>query len=1805
MNVKEIIKKCAEKNVQLWVKDGKLHFKSPYGSFEENLKQEVKNNKEDIIKYLIQESVDMDIIQKNKDEYTEFPVTDIQASYLLGRNQAYLYGGIGCKIYVEFLTEFDDENKFILAVKKIIERQEMLRARFTKEGKQIILPEIPDLPIEIHHLENETRTNIEKEIIKKREQIQFKQYNPETDTMFDLILFMIGNEKGILCLSLDMLIGDFVSIDVFVNDLERLYNQQDLASLKITFRDYVIYTQHQKENINFLNKFYEDKNYWMNKIDDLPGKLEIHTITNAKGEESKEFIQKRYILNIDEWEKIEKRCREYQVTPTAIILLLYCLTLKQWSKSKDFLIDITTMQRPDIHEDIQKVIGDFTSTTLFEFEGKDSDSIKNQARRTQKILFENLSHNTFSGIDVLRELKRKHKESIIPYVFTSTLGAESKESILQKKKMLYKISETPQVLIDCQISRIMDGVLINWDIRKGVFPYGLIDEMFECFTEYIRRSTNNKLWENKLIFDLSSNTKKVRNETNNTEIFYDNKSLIESFFRRYKENPNKIVLICDKDKYSYSDLGNIVSAIQEKLIVNDIKEGDKVGVLLEKGVEQIASVIAILSFGSIYVPIDISQPKERIQQIINQADIKLNICQQEIKKITEKDIVIDNYNGVEKNEFRCEKIDPNATAYCIFTSGSTGIPKGVEMSHAAAMNTIIDVCNKFNVSDNDKILGISNLYFDLSVFDIFATFYVNGTLVIPSETRKKDVSHWYELCMQYHITVYNMVPAQMEIYMAYLQINDLEANTPRLILLSGDWITSNLVKNIRNKFPKTECFGLGGATEGGIWSIYFPMDQIKETDRSLPYGRPLANQRFYILDSDNNPCPNYVIGEICIAGNSLAKGYMNDISLTDNKFQYIDKINERVYKTGDMGLYRENGVIEFIGRKDTQVKINGYRVELGEIENALRKYGQVENAVVVKSNNGELLAYVSKRKDSVNISNTEIKQKEIFEEKFEFSFTKEDFQKWIDAADNTALMYILILMKNEGIFKYSGQKYSLEYIIKQLEVQPQYHQLIVRWLEALKDKKIIFEESKMFYTKTMYTDDVAEKAEKEWRKIDKKIKYSDTLMDYIHESSNQLKNLLTGRKHPNELLFPQGKLDIAYSAYKDNIVNSSINKVLYDEIIEIIGSRKNKIKILEIGAGVAGCSFELIKKLDSYNLEYYFTDVSNFFFNEAKKLFRQYNWIKYKIYDINKSNWEQEFENEKFDIILCGNVLHNAKNIKKSLDNIKKMLNSTGELFIVEEVKKRYALMTSMEFEFAEAVNEYIDGRKSEESIFINYKEWEKIIKEMNGGIILSYPNQNHILYPAGQVLMEIRFFEEDNLNIEEIKNCLKTQIPEYMIPSKIIEVNEFPMTNNGKIDRKKISMNKENAEKNRDKVEYLDDLENRIKEIWCEVIGHNNIKKDDDFYAVGGDSLLIAQTISQMIQKLPEAKGWKWDSLMMALMKNATIKGIAEILRKKDSRIIEKEKKITDTSPFIVFKEPEKKCEKVRVIFHAGTGTLSSYKELLPYLLKLSKDTDLLGGFNFGSFEEYLNRDIDNLIKDTAQRYADILEEISTEQYILIGYCVGGWIAFETARILVEKGKNVAKVITISSSLCGHNYDNELLLERAFALSIGADIEKAGYIGSNSLLQEALEKFRNQNGERAISIEELCELNGKYRDIGLGLKKLSMLSQEERLQKIYATISKDQENKEENINMFKMLYQLFKHSFKGVMRYEPSVYVGDVHALFVADDTKHFFPVRNISNKELWENIVVGELVIDYIPGEHTNCLKEPNVNYIAEKLE
>ncbi|HEX6291076.1 MAG TPA: amino acid adenylation domain-containing protein, partial [Herpetosiphonaceae bacterium] len=290
---------------------------------------------------------------------------------------------------------------------------------------------------------------------------------------------------------------------------------------------------------------------------------------------------------------------------------------------------------------------------------------------------------------------------------------------------------------------------------------------------------------------------------------------------------------------------------------------------------------------------------------------------------------------------------PTDLAYVIYTSGSTGLPKGVMIDHRGAVNTILDINQRFAVGADDRVLACSSLSFDLSVYDIFGVLAAGGAIVIPSAAEARNPAHWHDLLVREQVTIWNSVPALMQVLADDLTTRSARLpDSLRLVLLSGDWIPVTLPDQIRSLGSRPQVISLGGATEASIWSILYPIEHVDPAWKSIPYGRPMLNQRFHVLDSALEPRPVLVPGQLYIGGIGLALGYWRDPDKTRERFIIHPQTGERLYATGDLGRYLPDGNIEFLGREDFQVKIQGYRVELGEIEAALMQHPGVQHAVV-------------------------------------------------------------------------------------------------------------------------------------------------------------------------------------------------------------------------------------------------------------------------------------------------------------------------------------------------------------------------------------------------------------------------------------------------------------------------------------------------------------------------------------------------------------------------------------------------------------------------------------------------------------------------------------------------------------------------------------------------------------------------------------------------------------------------------------------------------------------------------------------
>ncbi|MGA5098483.1 amino acid adenylation domain-containing protein [Streptomyces lavendulocolor] len=440
--------------------------------------------------------------------------------------------------------------------------------------------------------------------------------------------------------------------------------------------------------------------------------------------------------------------------------------------------------------------------------------------------------------------------------------------------------------------------------------------------------------------------------------------LHEPFLDRAAAHPERPAVLTATREVSYGELAARADAVRHR--VADATRGEElrdrlVGITLDKGPEQVAAAYGVMMAGAAYLPVGTALPAHRRTRILRDGaaagivtdsalDAALEWPDGIARVLADRAPHPPGADGADRRPPGPAR--PGDLAYVLYTSGSTGSPKGVMIEHGAVLNTVADINDRFGVGPDDRVFGLADLGFDLSVYDVFGTHAAGAALVLPDPDMRSEPAHWAKVMTQHGVTVWNSVPAQMQMLVEHLEAGGEVPERLRLVLLSGDWIPVDLPRRIHDLWPDADVVSLGGATEASIWSIHHRVDEVPRGARSVPYGVPLRNQTFHVLDERMEPCPVWTAGQLYIGGTGLARGYWGDEERTAASFVRHPRTGERLYRTGDFGRYTADGTIEFLGRRDGQVKINGHRVELGEIETTLSRHPGVDASVVVRTTDG-------------------------------------------------------------------------------------------------------------------------------------------------------------------------------------------------------------------------------------------------------------------------------------------------------------------------------------------------------------------------------------------------------------------------------------------------------------------------------------------------------------------------------------------------------------------------------------------------------------------------------------------------------------------------------------------------------------------------------------------------------------------------------------------------------------------------------------------------------------------------------------
>ena len=875
------------------------------------------------------------------------------------------------------------EALYIKALKILMKQHPILRTTFDVSHF--------DRPIQIVHKEIEPLVHIEDCSIQSKEQqvaIINKYLKHDLEDKFDFnkgLLWRIGlfkinsANKYTIVLSFQHAILDGWSVSTFNRDFLEVFTKLaqnencEAVTLPSSYKDYVAINlrQHTSE---------KTQTYWKDTLagysrNKLPFNYLNKTIKGRKG-------NKIYRKDIDNQllHQLEEKAHDYHCTVKDICLSAHIYLLSLLSTEHDVITGFVTHDRPTI-EGSEKILGCFLNTVPIRIQLTQNKIDKFELiDKVKSYLKEVKAHELFlADIANITGNTNKTGNPIFDTLFNFTdfhvMNDLSQFQLIHeiKDELEIESKEMTNTLFDLEVSKTLDNLRIQ---IKYDTAYFYEEDIQMAMSLYIRileffLSKETVLTGEKIL------TKEEKDaliyEFNDTEVAYDaHKTMHQLFEDQVNKTPNNIALSYDGETLTYLELNSWANQLARMLIANGVKSGDNVALIADRGFNMIIGMLSILKAGGAYVPIDPEYPIARQEYILNNGQISVIVAdevRENFSNLSNQKIIYINkeaLNAYESCNLELYK-DSKDLAYIIYTSGSTGVPKGVMIEHQAAVNLIQWVNKRFEVSEKDTLLFITSMCFDLSVYDIHGMLATGGKIVIAQKEQVKNPNELLQLVNDAHITFWDSVPSTMNYLINTLEDKQLPfiQENLRLVFMSGDWIPVQLPNRMKKYFPNAQVISLGGATEGTIWSIYYPIEEVSEEWSSIPYGKPLANNTFYILDDNENIVPQGVAGELCIGGTGVARGYMGDVNKTKAAFKknpFTDKWTGMMYKTGDLGRMLPDGNIEFLGRKDYQVKIRGYRIELGEIESQLQKHVDIREAVVLdltdQTNTKYLCAYI-------------------------------------------------------------------------------------------------------------------------------------------------------------------------------------------------------------------------------------------------------------------------------------------------------------------------------------------------------------------------------------------------------------------------------------------------------------------------------------------------------------------------------------------------------------------------------------------------------------------------------------------------------------------------------------------------------------------------------------------------------------------------------------------------------------------------------------------------------------------------------
>nr|WP_245600700.1 non-ribosomal peptide synthetase [Streptomyces sulphureus] len=879
-----------------------------------------------------------------------FRLTDQQQAYCVGRTGSLASGNVSAHMYLEFEGRNLDVDRFRDAWQRVVERHPMLRAVVRPETMtQQVLQSVPRYEMPVVDLRGLDEEAAHAELAEIRERYSHEVRPVDTWPLFDVVVARLDEGRFRAHFSIDALCADFASVRLLFDDLSRCYAdpQTPLAPPALAYRDYVLAVSKLPDT----ERYRRSLEYWEQRLPSLPPAPDLPLMRNPGSVTDPRFVRRSVRLDAPRWKRLVDRASAAGLTPAGLLLAVYAEALEPWARSPHFTLNVTNLNRLPVHPEVDATVGEFASFALVGVDGSGTEEFVVRARGVQEQLWTDLSHSQVSGVHLLRELMRLRKGfdgALMPVVFTSAvpLGDGASTLLEGKLRQTYGITQTPQVWMDL-LTEVQDGELVvNWDVAEALFAPEMLDGVFGAMRTLLTRLADDEdAWSEPA--PLGTAAEAPLGEGARREV--PDLLVQDLFLEQVARGPEQVAVVAADRTLSYAELHAEACRVAHWLREHGALPSGPVGILMEKGWQQIAAAFGALYAGAPYLPVDPEVSARRTQELLGHCGVELVLTQQTLaeKAGHRRVLCVDGLPPDPAHDGTPPEpaTGPSELAYVLFTSGSSGRPKGVMIEHRGVVNALRETIETFGIGPGDRALALTALHHDMSVFDVFGVLGAGGTLVVPHAEARREAGHWARLMADHRVTVWNSVPAMMEMLLERLGPEDGPLADLRLAFLGGDRLPLDSVRRLTES-AGVEVVSVGGPTETTLWNIWHRVGELAPDRRSVPYGAPIANTRYRILDERMRDRPVWATGEMYCAGVGLARGYWDDPERTAASFVTDPDTGERLYRTGDLGRFLPDGTIEFMGRADFQIKVNGHRIEPGEVEAALLSHPEVAGAAV-------------------------------------------------------------------------------------------------------------------------------------------------------------------------------------------------------------------------------------------------------------------------------------------------------------------------------------------------------------------------------------------------------------------------------------------------------------------------------------------------------------------------------------------------------------------------------------------------------------------------------------------------------------------------------------------------------------------------------------------------------------------------------------------------------------------------------------------------------------------------------------------